>query len=78
MTPEELEAVRVLSIAWHLVDDAVREAGNEGIPSGPLFAVLGSQGMSYAVYQQLLLAMCRRDVVHVTGDVVYTGPCARG
>ena len=69
-TPADKEAVA----AQILVDSvlaAVREIGTLGLPSGPLYAILASRGVSLATYQLLMDALVSAGKITRRGNLYF-------
>lgn len=64
----EREVVDILAAAGESIVKTAGEAGMMGVPSGHCFAALASMGMSYAVYQQLVLVLVRTGQIRISGD----------
>lgn len=64
------EVVRALQALAEMIEEAAREAGPMGVPSGVVFLALQSAGVSLATYQALLAALERAGRVRVSGDLV--------
>lgn len=54
LTPQEEEQLTVAKIALETMLEAIAAAGEEGIPSGHLYAMLMPYGMKLDTYQTLL------------------------
>lgn len=68
MTSEQEYAVNVLAAAGESIVKSAAEAGMLGLPSGHAFAALASMGMTYSVYQQLVLVLVRAGKIRISGD----------
>ena len=70
-TTTAAQAVKALTMLVDSVVEAVREAGTPGLPSGPLYAILSSQGVSLATYQLLMNALVSAGKITRRGDCYF-------
>jgi len=63
------EVMAVLAV-FHLIHDAIREAGPEGLPSGPLYSALCGR-ISLATYQSMILKLKQLNKITEKGHVLY-------
>lgn len=53
----------------------IKEAGAEGVPEGPLYAALMSQGVTFAVYTAMVARLVQRGLISQRGHILcYVGP----
>ena len=65
------QAMSVIEILIDSVLEAVREAGTLGLPSGPLYAILASQGVSLATYHLLMDALVSAGKIKQRGNLYF-------
>lgn len=64
------EIVKLIQFAASCIEDAAREAGDMGAPSGVVFAAFSAQGMTLGVYQQIIDAMVRAGRITVSNNLI--------
>ena len=57
-----------LRLAVSCIEDAARDGGELGAPSGIVYAALSTQGMRLESYQSILAAMERMGRIYVDGS----------
>ena len=70
MTPQQAKALKLIVTS---VVDTVRESGDMGAPSGPMYAALMSQGCTLNQYQSLMGALVRTGKLRQEGDLYFIG-----
>ena len=70
-TTTAAQAVKALTILVDSVVEAVQTAGTLGLPSGPLYAILATQGVSLATYQLLMNALVSAGKITRRGDCYF-------
>lgn len=70
MTPtaNQLEAIRRIAAA---IVETVKETGEQGAPSGIVYAALMSQGCTLDQYQSFISALVRTGKLRQEGDLLY-------
>jgi hypothetical protein len=53
------------------ITDIVRDMGEQGCPSGPLYAALMQYGMSYDTYSRLMAALVKMGHFRLSNHVYY-------
>ncbi len=69
MTPAQKAEVQLWQLIINIVEEAVKEAGPNGVPSGHLYAALQSK-LSLGAYQQVLAMMVKLERVTLSNHVV--------
>ncbi len=63
-----------LSSIEQAILDIVCEMGDQGAPSGPIYAALMTFGMSYDVYQRTIAALVDARLIRSSHHVLYAIP----
>ena len=66
-TEQVVRAVRALA---ELIEEAAREAGPLGAPSGIVYMALAGAGVSLETYQAILGGLERAGRIRVSGDLI--------
>jgi hypothetical protein len=64
------QAVQAITEIANIIEDAVREAGAVGVPSGIVYAALMNVGIDLSTYQAILSAMVEAGRITVTSDLI--------
>jgi hypothetical protein len=67
-TIQQLEAIKLIVTS---IIETVRDAGDMGAPSGPMYAACMSAGASLSQYQSLMDALVRTGKLRQSGDLYF-------
>ena len=65
------ETMKVLAEVMDIIYDTVKESGEMGAPSGPVYAALMSIGVSLDVYNAMIDSMVKAGRLRKSGHVLF-------
>jgi hypothetical protein len=64
------QAVHAVTAIANIIEEAAREEGSFGVPSGVVYAALMGVGVDLDTYQTILSAMVEAGRITVTSDLI--------
>jgi hypothetical protein len=68
MTPQQIAATQRIGL---MVLETIEEQGEQGAPSGPMYAAMNAHGCTLSQYQSLMGTLLGRDFVSMPEPDVY-------